>query len=129
MTDYVKSHAKQEAFDNLETLISKDAHFRSILDKLWEKAFRSNFDKTDTDKIKSAYLSKAKTLLPSVIKKARNDALKGVGRDSSSKEDSSPAEKKGPITPGRSTGPSGGKYKNAKDIPRGVSTLDFLMKD
>lgn len=131
MTDYVKSHARQEAFDNLETLISKDVRFRSILDKLWEKAFQSNFDKADTDKIKSAYLSKAKTLLPSVIKKARNDALKGQGSNSrEDKEDKqSAADKNGPITPGRSTGPSGGKYKTAKDIPRGMSTLDVLMKD
>ena len=130
MTDYVRNHAKQEAFENLETLISKDTRFRSLLDKLWEKAFQSNFDKSDTDRIKSAYLSKAKTLLPSVIKKARNDALKGHG--SSSKEDEVETEtptRKSPITPGRSTGPSGGKFKNAKDIPKGMTTLDVLMKD
>ncbi len=131
MTDYVKSHATKEAFDNLENLISKDARFRSILDKLWEKAFQSNFDKPTTDRIKSAYLSKAKTLLPSVIKKARNDALKGLGSRSTddTEELQLTSDKKGPITPGRSTGPSSGKYKNAKDIPRGMSTLDVLMKD
>ena len=43
MTEYVKNHATKEAFDNLETLISKDATFRSILDKLWEKAFQVEF--------------------------------------------------------------------------------------
>jgi hypothetical protein len=131
MTDYVKSHATKEAFDNLETLISKDVRFRSLLDKLWEKAFQSNFDKSSTDRIKSAYLSKAKTLLPSVIKKARNDALKGMGNRSNGEDETETpkADKKGPITPGRSTGPSGGKFKKASDIPHGMSTLDVLMKD
>ena len=84
MTDYVKNHATQEAFDTLEDLISKDTRFRGLLDKLWEKSISEGIStKESTDQIKSAYLSKAKTLLPSVIKKARNDALKGLGLDRS----------------------------------------------
>jgi hypothetical protein len=131
MTDYVKQHAVKEAYGKLDELISKDKHFRGLLDRLWEKAFQNGFDKDTTDKIKSAYLSKAKTLLPTVIKKARNDALRGLGRRTSedSDKEESLAEKKGPITPGRSTSPSSGKYKKASDIPRGMSTLDVLMKD
>lgn len=128
MSEYVKTHAKAEAFDNLENLIAKDTRFRSLLDKLWEKAFQSNFDKESTDRIKSAYLSKAKTLLPSVIKKARNDALKGAGSRSYT-DDEEMTPKKGPIAKGQSTPPSSGKYKKASDIPKGMSTLDVLMKD
>lgn len=130
MTEYVRSHASQEAFSNLEKLIDKDTRFRSLLDKLWEKAFESGFDKTSTDRIKSAYLSKAKTLLPSVIKKARNDAMKGLGsrRD---EEDSTETAKQSPTKEkaGNSTPPTSGKYKKASDIPKGMSTLDVLMKD
>ena len=107
-------------------LISKDARFRSLLDKLWEKAFQNDFDKESTDRIKSAYLSKAKTLLPSVIKKARNDALRS--RSGEVSEDIL-AEKKGPIAQGKSTSHPSGKFKKASDIPRGMSTLDVLMKD
>lgn len=129
MTDYVKGHAVKEALDNLEDLIEKDTRFRSLLDKLWEKAFESNFDKTVTDRIKSAYLSKAKTLLPSVIKTARNHALKGLGKRADDGDIEEPQAKTGPITPGKSTPPSSGKYKKASDIPRGMSTLDVLMKD
>lgn len=124
MTAFVKQHATAEAFDSLETLISKDMRFRSLLDKLWEKAFEAGFDKDSTDRIKSAYLSKAKTLLPTVIKKARNDALAG----SASVAEETPT-RKSPIAPGRSSSPSGGKYKKASDIPRGMTTLEVLMKD
>ncbi len=131
MTDYVRRHATTEAFDSLETLISKDARFRSLLDKLWEKAFQSNFDKDSTDRIKSAYLSKAKTLLPSVIKKARSDAMRGraqVDTEDELESEEKPS-RKGPIQPGRPQAPSSGKYKSAKEIPKGMSTLDVLMKD
>jgi hypothetical protein len=128
MTDYVKQHATKEAFDNLEDLISKDTRFRSLLDKLWEKAVQSNFDKDSTDRIKSAYLSKAKTLLPSVIKKARNDAMRGRANGNTDEETLTP--KKSPITKqGVSATPSSGKFRKASDIPRGMSTLDVLMKD
>lgn len=128
MSDYVKGKAKEDAFNNLEELISKDSRFRSLLDKLWEKAFESNFDKGSTDKIKSAYLSKAKTLLPSVIKKARNDALRGQGgRVREEEEEIEP--RKAPVSQGKSTPPSSGRIRKPSDIPKGMSTLDVLMKD
>ena len=130
MTDFVKTHATKEAMDTLDSLIQKDTRFRGLLDKLWERAFQTNFNKESTDKIKSAYLSKAKTLLPTVIKKARNNALGGRKRESVQEDIlGTTASKKGPITPGRSTSPSSGKFKSAKDIPRNMSTLDVLMKD
>ena len=130
MTDYVKRTAVREAHEKLEDLMSKDTRFRGLLDKLWEKAFEKGFDKESTDRIKSAYLSKARTLLPSVIKKARNDALKGLGRRVREDEDEEPAsEKRGPVTPGRSTPQSSGKFKKPSDIPKNMSTLDVLMKD
>lgn len=125
MSEYVKGHAVKEAFDNLETLISKDMRFRSLLDKLWEKAFHSNFDKESTDRIKSAYLSKAKTLLPSVIQKARRDALKDM--PAPVVEDEKPT-RRSPIAHGSSGSPST-KFRKASDIPRGMSTLEVLMKD
>jgi hypothetical protein len=131
MSDYVRGKAVQDAKDTLENLIGKDARFVGLLDKLWEKAFEKGFDKESTDRIKAAYLSKAKTLLPSVIKKARNDALRGSSSRSSNSEETlrQPASKKGPITPGKSTTPSSGKFKKPSDIPKGMSTLDVLMKD
>jgi len=133
MTDYVRGHATREALSTLGDLMSRDKHFRGLLDRLWEKAFEKRFDKDSTDKIKSAYLSKAKTLLPSVIKKARNEALRGLGsRASSNGSDDileSKPTRKSPQVNGRSTAPSSGKIRKASDIPKGMSTLDVLMKD
>jgi hypothetical protein len=124
MSEYVKSHATNEAFEQLESLMGKDVRFRGMLDKLWERAFKSGFDKESTDRIKSAYLSKAKTLLPSVIKSARNKALKGVAPSVEA-----PTPRRSPIARGHSAAPSSGRIRKASDIPHGMSTLDVLMKD
>lgn len=129
MTDYVRKNANREAFETLEDLMSKDSRFRGLLDRLWEKAFQNGFDRDSTEKIKSAYLSKAKTLLPSVIKKARNDALKGLGKRSDGEADERMTPSKSPIIGGRSTSPFSGKIKSPADIPKGMSTFDVLMKD
>jgi hypothetical protein len=119
MTDYVRKNAVRDAFEKLESLVGSDARFKSLLDRLWENAAKENFSQSSRDRIKSAYLSKAKTLLPTVIKQARLEALKG------SKSESSP--RKGPITPGRSASPS--TSREAKEIPKGMKTIDFLMQD
>ncbi len=130
MTEYIRGKASQDALDDLQRLIHQDSRFKSLADRLWEAAVKSNFSKDAVDRIKSAYLSKAKTLLPTVIKKARIDALKGMGkrvRNESDESDETPRNKKGPITPGAPRShESGGKIKKAGDIPKGMSTLDFL---
>lgn len=128
MSDYVRRNASRDALDSLEGLLSKDARFKSLVDKLWEKAFQSNFSKESTDRIRSAYVSKAKTLLPSVIKKARNEALRGTGKRVSDDD----SDKRGPVTMGKPRSQSNGqtgKIRNAKDIPKGMSTLEFLNSD
>jgi len=125
MSDYVRKNATKDAYAELEDMMGQDSRFRSIMDKLWERAFENNFSQKSLDSIRSAYLSKAKVLLPTVIKKARNEALKGHRAKTESKED-----KRGPLPQGRSTAstPSANKSGN-KTVPSGMSTLDFLMQD
>jgi hypothetical protein len=126
MTDYVRRNASREAFESLEQLIVKDTRFKSLLDKLWEKAFSENFSKNSTDRIKSAYLSKAKTLLPAVIKRARNDALKGLGKRTTDLETvNEETETEEPVR--RVLSNSTNTKKG--EIPKGMKTLDFLMQD
>lgn len=132
MTEYVRKNASRDALEQLNTLIKQDSRFGQLIDKLWEKAFEDNFSKDSVDRIKSAHLAKAKSLLPTVIKKARNEALRGMGkRVKDDDTDQSSDKKKGPITPGRpqSQRNSGGKASKPSEIPRGMSTLDFLNSD
>lgn len=129
MTDYVRKNAARDCMDNLEKVINQDSRFKALLDKLWEKAFADGFTKDSTERIRSAYVSKAKTVLPALLKKARNEALRGTGHRV--REDNDSENKRGPVTPGRprSQERNTGKVKEAKDIPRGMSTLEFLNSD
>jgi hypothetical protein len=133
MTDYVKKNAIRECQENLENLLLEDRRLSNILDKLWMQASKENFSRGSVDKIKSAYLSTAKTLLPSVIKKARIEALKGLGKRINESEEESDS-KKGPVPAGKSTSQrvsNSGKSDRdkAKEIPANVSNRDFLMSD
>src|SRR5262245_3129968 len=125
MTDYIRGKASQDALDELQRLLAQDSRFKNLADRLWDAAIRANFSKDSVDRIKSAYLSKSKTLLPTVIKKARIDALRGMGkrvRNESDEDETPTRDKKGPITPGapRSQGGKGGKITKAADIPKGM---------
>lgn len=125
MTDYVRKTAVRDAYENLENLMGQDTRFRAILDKLWEKAFQENFSKNSLDRIRSAYLSKAKTLLPTIIRKSRNDALKGLGKRISDEKDDH--DKRGPLPVGRTASPHG--ERKPKEVAKGMKTIDYLMQD
>jgi len=80
MTEYIKRNAIKDAQEKITELISKDIRLKKIVDKLWEKAAAANFSDTSKAEIRKAFLSKAKSLLSPVLKSARNEALKGMGR-------------------------------------------------
>jgi len=124
MTSFVRKHATKDAAEKLEELIGQDKQFKSVLDKLWKAAVETKYSRMSLDKIRSAYLSKAKTLLPSVIKAARNEALKGT---SGRKNDDDDKDRRGhlPVNRTSTSGNKGGKLS----IPSGMSSKDFIMSD
>jgi hypothetical protein len=135
MTDYVKRTAVREASEQLEKLISKDARFKVIVDKLWERALKDNFSKESTDKIRSAFISKGKTLLPAIITKVRNEALKGMGKRV--RNDDEPHQNNGSKKASESSRRDSSKANESSrrsdsgkgDIPEGMSSLEYLMQD
>jgi hypothetical protein len=131
MTDFVKNAAMREVSENLTRLIGKDSRFTTLNDKLWEASFKEGFSPDSQERILRAYLSKAKTVLPALIKQARVNALRGMGKRVSTEEVENQPERKGPIAAGRprTQNQPAGKIKSAKDIPKGMSTIDFLNSD
>jgi hypothetical protein len=127
MSEYVRKNASREALEYVQDLIDRDTRFRNLLDRLWDDAFRREFSRESIDRIRNAYLSRAKTLLPSVLKKARNEALKGSGKRliEEEKEDESPIEKEESTPPSR----SGQNRPKKGEIQKGESTMSFFMRD
>lgn len=129
MTDYVKRNAVRDAVSKVKELIDKDVRFGKIVEKMWEKAAKSNFSKNSLDDIKKAYLSRARTLLAPVIKSARNEALKGMGRkvkeeDIENKDEKSEKSERERSTERRS---SSDKTKTQMDSLRGKSSYEALQ--
>lgn len=138
MSDYVKRNAVRDAQEKLGTLISKDRRFANLTDRLWEHVFDKNFDSTAVDRVQSAYFAKAKTLLPAIIKAARNEAIKGMGGRVRKEKDTQDEPRPGSNNKARNKEkPSSqregqrrsGKVKSAKEIPANMSSLDFLMQE
>lgn len=126
MTPYVKRVAVNEVMENVQKSIDNDPQFRRLLDRLWEKAAEQRFSKVSLEKIRSAYLSKAKTLLPENIKKSRNEALRGLGKRV--REESEETEETTSTTSNRATtAPKTRSSSNRNENPsKGKSTYEFL---
>lgn len=137
MTEYVRKTATRDALEELESLIEKDTRFKVLVDKLWENAFKNDFDEASLTKIRRAFISKAQTLLPSVIQKARIAALKGMGKRVREDDDSRPEKdesNKGDETRRRNVSNKGEEShrrndSSTKKVPAGMSTLDYLMAE
>lgn len=122
MTSYVKKHAIEEALSSLDKVIMADKQFGAQITRLWEQASKQNYSRESMQKIRSAFLSKARTVLPVVIKRTRNEAMSGLSKRST--------EKKTSITSsGRQSTSSNSGKEDKSAIPKGMSTLDFFMKD
>ena len=114
MSDYVRKNAVRDCLREVHEQIGSDSRFAALRDKLWEDAMKNNFSRGSLDRIKSAYLTRAKVLLPQLIQKTRNEALKGVA-------------KRVDVTKPREAAPN--KSAKVSEIPTGMSTKDWLMQD
>jgi len=127
MNSYVKKTAVRDSLDLLTRLIAQDERFQQHKDNLWKKALESNFDRRLVDSIRSSYLSRAKALLPSVLKKVRAEALNNRSSDNGDErterrfKDTRPDKERAPAQ-------SRGKGEKSK-VPRGMTTLDYLNSD
>jgi hypothetical protein len=139
MSSYVKKHATNECLDTLNDLIAKDTRFSALIDRLWDKAIESNFNRDSLDTINRAFKSKAKTLLPTIIKQARKEALKGSTSKVNDKNDDNDdnddnrnnndkVRSRSNSTNRESTSPRLNSGNNKGPKP-GQSTADYFLED
>ncbi len=132
MSPYVRKNASRECYETLTDLVGRDNRFKQIVDKLWEKAAQDDYSKASIDRIEAAFVSKAKTLLPSVLKKARNEALRGMGkrvREDVEEKDTTPSKRRSSESPKREEKDRSRPRSDPKSIPAGMSTLEYMMSD
>lgn len=137
MTSYTRRKAIEQVQKELESIISSDARFKKIYDVMWLKARDNNYSKESMDKLYRAYVSKAGTLLSGIISKVRKEAMaeaKSSGKPNG--DDRKERDRRGPLPVGKnrgSTPTASGSAKQSststKQIPKGMSTLEFLNSD
>lgn len=135
MTDYVRKQAARDAYEQLTDTLKKDSRYRAVLDKAWRKAADSNFSEDSLKAVRAVINARATTVLPSVIKRARIEALKGLGRKVRQDDDNSAdKDKSGRSTSSTNRGPlkqrNGSERNNNNEpnkIPNKMSNRDFIM--
>jgi hypothetical protein len=123
MPPYVRKNAEREAYEHVNELLVKDTRFRAIVDGLWEKAEKANFSPDTMANLRKAFLGRGKTLLPTAIKKARLEALKGMRMDTKPNNDDTDDNNKVEKTQRNNTGKSRPNSGDKKDKFAGMSTL------
>ncbi len=124
MTSYVRNKATDDVMNQVRESISGDSRFRAMLDKMWEASAKEGFNETSKLKIRNALISKAKTILPGIIQKVKNDALKGSltrTKEASETKDERPLPRGKPA--------EGSKKLDKNSIPKGMRSIDYLMQD
>jgi len=129
MSEYVRKNAIRDVQEKLDNLMNRDDRFKAIVKNLWKAATKADFSKESLDRISSAHLIKAKSLLLPVIKAARNEALKGMSLSKKSKETDETEESESETRESAPKKSGGNKIKIASDIPKGMTTAEFLAQD
>ena len=142
MTPYIKNNAMRDAHESLDKLLDKDARFKAVLTKAWEKARESNYNEESMDRLMKVIKNRAGALLPQVIKKARIEALKGMGKrvretvddndtdNNTESGDTTSSQNRGPLKKKENNNTRQSNSKNDKDGPKkGQSLRDYMMAD
>jgi len=128
MVPFAKKAAVREVKEKLDSLVKSDSRFQTIVKQLWQKAKESKYSQDSLQRIESAHVSKAKSLLPTIIVSVRKEALKNnsVSRQTDkTKEDETPRTRpRNSATP--KTEADQTDFKN-KPKPE-ESSLDFLLR-
>lgn len=118
MTPFVKRAATEEVLRKTIELISKDKDLMRVVSLGWQKAARNDFSESSLDAIKTAILSRAKQVLPTLLKSARAEALKGLKVEKEKEEKEEKEER-----------PRRREKPDNEEVPKRMSTLEFLNQD
>lgn len=120
MTPFAKKAAIKEASELLDKAIKNDKGFQSLVSKMWDKAKGAKLSQESQARIRSAYDSKGKMLIPLILRKVRSEAVSGTVRNNTTSRTK--------MLP-RASSPSTGISKTKVESNVRKSTLDLLNED
>ena len=126
MTPFAKNAAIKQCMDELVEEIQTDGRFNKLLVSAWTQSRSEDYSDASKAKIRKMLLSKAQNVLPAIIQRIRNEAVKGSRK---SREESNDEKPLGRGRPTGSTSKTSGSNGKDKTVPANMSTRDFLMAD
>lgn len=86
MSSFVKSAIVEKIKIEVDSQIAKDKPFQAQITSLWKRAQREGFTKEAKSRITSAYLARARRIIPSVRAKIRSEANKPAAKKENNSE-------------------------------------------
>lgn len=124
MTPYLKKTAVKDVMVALDSELTDDPRFRAQIDRLWKDAQKASFSDESKSKIRKAFLSKANTILPDIMRRVRGEALKGV--DSRKKDESDKPKFRRQATPSNNRSDKKPETKKKVSTSSVSDVVDFL---
>jgi hypothetical protein len=131
MSDYAKKTLTQDIIMQVDEVLKKDANHMNVMNSRWLHLKKEGYNTASKEKLVSAYLSRAKQVIPSIRDKARNDFL-GVKKKVAEKkieEIDRVSSRSKEVTSGRGNGTGAGApnvVKPSRELYRKMTDLEIL---
>jgi hypothetical protein len=123
MSKFIRSKIVEDVIERVGEELEKDHQHMSLQSRLWKNATAQRFSKEAADRILTAYLSRAKQLVPEIRKKVKAEALGERKKDTASRRTTTGET----VSTGTRSRESSGKISDPKSINwRKQSDLDIL---
>lgn len=76
LSDYDRRNIQRDVLDEIDKALAADTQHMALMGSLWARAKKSGWQPEFMERITTAYLSRVKLIAPSIVQKARSEALK-----------------------------------------------------
>jgi len=120
LSAYDKKNITRDVLESVDQALAADTQHMSLMGSLWARAKKSGWSSEFKERISTAYLSRVKVVAPSIVQKAKSEALKARGKSNGLR---SSTESSKPNGSGR---PSSARVKDDEIDWKKSSDLDIL---
>lgn len=78
LTPYIRKKLTRDVIEEVDRVVQKDPAHMALMNAKWRRAKQDNYSQDSLQKVISAYQARAKSLIPSIRARLRDEALGGV---------------------------------------------------